>query len=319
MTICDVHCHLVPRDLAEIVAPLPSVHVTDDAMTTPSGRFPFPPVLSRPDLLEDRLAPGERVLVSPPPALYLDELTVSAASRYAAALNDGMMAFVDGHSCAGVLAWLPVGAPAAAVAEARRVARMGEAVGVVVGTSAFARAIAGAESAPLWAELASAGLSLLVHPDEDPLSSAPLPFLRRPQSLGFMVASTTTLLGALCTPSPLWEGGPAICFTHGGGLMAACLDRVVASMPAETARTLLDRIASVFVDGVVFGSSVFELVVETFGRDHVLPGSDWPFQLMVTDPERRARFGSPGEGPAPAPEATTSVRRWCPRAAVLGS
>jgi aminocarboxymuconate-semialdehyde decarboxylase len=82
------------------------------------------------------------------------------------------------------------------------------------------------------------------------------------------------------------------CFAHGGGAFAFTLGRVdhgwnvmpdgraaIPRPPSEYARRF-------WVDSLTHSPAALRFVVDTFGADHVVLGSDYPFRMGEDDPIR---------------------------------
>ena len=84
--------------------------------------------------------------------------------------------------------------------------------------------------------------------------------------------------------------GLKICVAHGGGYLPTYIGRMDHAYQARAdCRTRINRLPSdylkqVFVDTVMFDPDQLAFVVRRLGRDHVLLGSDYPFDMAETDP-----------------------------------
>jgi predicted TIM-barrel fold metal-dependent hydrolase len=299
--IFDIHCHVVPPATRELLAASPDVTLEPGGVRRGQAVLPLPPALSDLTAFDAYRAGLAGALVAPPPALYLEE-----APQLAARINDDIADFAASRPGVGVLAWLPVGTPAAALAEVDRLAGRPGVVGFVIG-SALGTGLADAALDPVWAVVGQRGLGVFLHPDSDPFDPLCRP-LPNPSTAGFPAATTAAVLALLTRPSGLWASGVRLCLSHGGGFLALAIERLARAEPARAAQ-ISARLAQVWVDSVVFGAAPLAAVADCFGPDRVLSGSDWPFPLRVS-PEELA--GQRSSGPVAG-----SAQQWCPRIAGL--
>jgi aminocarboxymuconate-semialdehyde decarboxylase len=91
-----------------------------------------------------------------------------------------------------------------------------------------------------------------------------------------------------------------ILLAHGGGVLPALRGRLAHEQEIrEDGRDVLAAIASFYVDTVVHDADVLRGLVDFFGADHVLLGSDYPFDMGVERPAEIVRaLGLPVEDEA---------------------
>lgn len=80
-----------------------------------------------------------------------------------------------------------------------------------------------------------------------------------------------------------------LCLSHGGGCLPALLGRLNLGWERkDVARTTRarpsDLIRTLYVDTAVFSTPLLHRLVDDFGPEHVLLGTDHPFDLADTDP-----------------------------------
>ncbi|HEY4278419.1 MAG TPA: amidohydrolase family protein [Conexibacter sp.] len=296
----DVHCHLLPDSYSQLQEEL--------GAGAPKGA-PAPAGLWEPDACWERLPADGWAVVAPPPLAFLDDLDDEPRARFAAALNDGMVGLAAGRERAAVLGWLPLGDPAAAVAEVERLAAEKQVVGMAVGVAPGSPSLADPALDPVWAALAAAELALFVHPDGDPLGVA-----RdggKPSVLGFPTVTTAALLDLIASESGIWESGVGICAAHGGAFITTVFSRATRLASPHVRAEHERRLASIFIDGVVFDERLHRFIADSFPTGRMLLGSDWPFPLSLTRDELVAQAESSPIDPLQAATA------WAPRLAGL--
>jgi aminocarboxymuconate-semialdehyde decarboxylase len=90
----------------------------------------------------------------------------------------------------------------------------------------------------------------------------------------------------------VFERWPTIrwCFSHGGGAFASIVARldhgwqVMDEAHAAIPRAPSEYARRVWVDTITHSPRVLALVLDTFGDDRVVLGSDYPFRLGTEDP-----------------------------------
>lgn len=227
-------------------------------------------------------------VVSVPPPLYRHRLPRADASEWASLLNSGLDELVGAApERLRALAFLPLSAPEEAAREAE--SRTGRSwVGFLVGTSAPGRTLADPALEQLWSVLDERGSFVFVHPVDHPDERLDRFYLRN--LLGNPVE--TGLAAASLVFSDAVARYPRIrfCLAHGGGVTSVLSGRWerghATSRPGIGSLTLspAQALARMFVDSVTCSRPALELAIDTFGVDHVLLGSDWPFPMGDEDP-----------------------------------
>jgi aminocarboxymuconate-semialdehyde decarboxylase len=141
---------------------------------------------------------------------------------------------------------------------------------------------------PFWAEAEALGVLVFIHP------------------LGFTHGQRlskhylTNLIGnplesAIAVAHLIFDGvldaypGLKICVAHGGGYLPAYYGRMAHAYRAradcrgcrESPETYLDRL---YFDTVVYDARQLGALIDRFGSDHVLLGTDWPYDMRECDP-----------------------------------
>ncbi|HEY6635631.1 MAG TPA: amidohydrolase family protein [Acidimicrobiia bacterium] len=183
---------------------------------------------------------------------------------------------------------LPLAHPTAAVAEVRRVAELGFPA-VEIGADVNGDDLDDPELDPVWTALEEAGLSVILHPagftearrltDYYLVNVIGMP-------LSTTVAVTRMILAGVFDRHP----GLRMILVHGGGYLPFYWARTdYAFRHRPEMRDNIDRLPSEYLAEMYFDLTVFdaELVDELarrFGADHLLLGTDYPFDMGETDP-----------------------------------
>jgi aminocarboxymuconate-semialdehyde decarboxylase len=145
--------------------------------------------------------------------------------------------------------------------------------------------------APLWAELERAGAFLFLHPGR-----ACDPRLDRFSLSNLLGGPTETALAAAhLAMSGVVERHPGItfCLAHGGGAIAAVAGRLQRGQDTERPGAYLggERVKQALrrfcVDCITHDAATLELAATIHGADRILFGSDWPFDMGLSQPHRQ--------------------------------
>jgi aminocarboxymuconate-semialdehyde decarboxylase len=228
-------------------------------------------------------------LVALTPLQYFYWADAGLAPRLAATQNHRVAALVASHADRLVgVGTLPMGHPELAVAEAARVADLGFPA-VQIGADVGGVDLDEPGLDPIWRALEELGLVVILHPagftearrltDYYLVNVIGMP-------LSTTVAVTRMILGGVFERFPMLK----LLLVHGGGYLAfypARTDHAFRHRPELRAN--IDRLPSEYLSNLYFDITVFEprlveLLVERFGVEHVLLGTDYPFDMGLTDP-----------------------------------
>lgn len=302
--VFDIHCHLLSAATKSWLAGRPYARVEGEWVKVGSRRLPLPSLLGDARACMERLGPGGRALVSPPPALYLYEIE-DEAPEFARRLNSDLVELATPEPGVGVLIWLPLQDVATSLEEIDRLAGEAAVMGVVSGSDLTDGRLSSQHLDPVWAALNECGLSLFIHANGNPVVD-PIPVPRVGPALGFPIDVAVSAIDLIFSDSSIWERGPNVCFSHGGGILALLLPRILKVLDDIQRAVIEQRLEQIWVDGVVFGEDSRQLISSTF-RDRILPGSDWPFELAVETEEMM--------WPRPSREMSFQIMDAFPRAA----
>jgi aminocarboxymuconate-semialdehyde decarboxylase len=143
---------------------------------------------------------------------------------------------------------------------------------------------------PVWEAATALGLAVFVHPQAPVVAQDRVQRQNLTQVIGFPLET------ALCMTRLIFGGvlerWPALrwCFAHGGGAFASVVARldhgweVMDEAHAAIPRRPSEYARRVWVDSLTHSARALGLVLETFGRERVVLGSDYPFRLGTDDP-----------------------------------
>jgi aminocarboxymuconate-semialdehyde decarboxylase len=297
----DMHAHVAVPRAAEIALP----HL--DLSTVPLGHFSTPNTKAlmakqEADIREAIRPTDERFkamdemgvdvqLISPgPPQLYYTvplDIAVSATR----ALNDGIAEYVDRNPERLVaLGGVPMADGNEAANELERCMKSLKMKGVEILTNVAGTELSDPAFAPFWKKAEELNALVMIHPNGFTEASRLTRFYFN-NVIGNPL-DTTIALHYLIFDGVL-ERHPSlkIFAVHGGGYLGAYSGRIDHAWGARSdSRGNLPKPPSsylkrnVYFDTVVFTPIQLEALVKTFGIDHVMLGTDYPFDMADFDP-----------------------------------
>lgn len=292
----DIHAHFFPLGVPDLAAATgdgrwPSMVVDGDGAA--GGRIMCGDTVFRKvsracfdpgaRLAELEAAGVDHQVISPVPITLVDWAPPAEAARFLAAQNDGL-AEVAAGSGGRILALgaVPLQHTDLAVAElARCWSELGMA-GVEITAMVDGRELDDPSLDPFWAAAAAERIPVFIHPAHQATA------IRRqgmPYEFGLGMLTDTALGAAALVYGGVLERHPGlrIALSHGCGAFAWVHPRLrymaVREPGAGPGRSaaLDELVRSLWVDCLVFEPSHLRLLVDRFGADHLLYGTDHPF------------------------------------------
>lgn len=182
--------------------------------------------------------------------------------------------------------------PARAIADLRYIRVSLGLAGVEIGSNINGRPIGDPLFEPFFSEVERLDAAVFVHP----LRPAGMDRLVGPAMLEQVVAfpSETALAATSILTSGLLARYPnlRIAFSHGGGGFALTLPRLrhawrtFEPLRAEMPTDPLEVARKLFYDCLVYDAPTLRFLVDTFGLDQILLGTDYPFSIADREPAR---------------------------------
>ncbi len=278
----DVHWHYMPQSVAGRTA-------------GPPVRHPPIPELSDPALQVAEMDRRriDRAAVSPFPGLFQYQLDKDEGLSLHRAVNDGIAELVAAYPNRYVgLGTVPLQDAALAVQELERAMQVKGLRGVIIGTNVNGRNLDDPALRPFFRAAADMGAFVFVHPM---VVLAPERLERYYLTNLFGNPSETALAIASLIFGGVYDECPALtcCFAHGGGTFSALIGRwrhgyAVREEPhAFGARSPEEYLSRIYVDSLVHDDRVCRHLINVVGADHMLIGSDMPFDMGSRDPVDR--------------------------------
>lgn len=301
--VIDVHAHAMPlpllqrleaRGLADLGGVADGIVRLDPRVSGVGLRAPLPLARSQYDvgvrLAEMDEAGVREHVVSLPPFLFCSTAgDREFATAIVAAGNDELANYVaDAPDRLAGLGSVPLGWPDVAE-EARRCLDDLGLTGIAIGTRGAGRDLDDPVNDDLWALLSERRTFVFLHPSGVPDAHRQADFWL-PQLVGYPME--TALAVARMVFGQVLERWPlSLCLAHGGGCLPALRGRLdMGWSRKDVARTTpLPPSAytdPLYYDTAVFSTPILRRLVEDVGVEHVLLGTDHPFELGDPTPLR---------------------------------
>ena len=298
--VIDMHSHVMVVEAAELVAP----HV--DLSTVPLAHFATPDTKAlnrkqdadrRPNMVDMavRLADMDEAgidmqVIMPPPGQCTYTVPLDLGVKAARIINAGLAAFVAREPARfTALGTVPMQDGKTATAELTHAVRDLGLKGVQVLTNVAGNELSDPAYAPFWDKAEELGAVVLIHPNGFTEAKRMTRFYFN--NVVGNPLETTLALHYLIFDGVL-ERHPALKLiaVHGGGYLPAYSGRIDHAWGARSdahgdlphpPTTYLKR---VFFDSVVFTPQQLRGLIEMFGAERILMGTDYPFDMADSDP-----------------------------------
>jgi aminocarboxymuconate-semialdehyde decarboxylase len=308
--VVDAHGHLLvpeatalaeghPREAADAAAERASFGAASLTANQAQIRRVWPQLTSVERRLADLDAIGVDVQVVGPMPMHRYWAGPELAGKLTTVINEAVTA----HCAAGAgrlygLGTLPLQHPALAVRELERAVTGLGLAGVSVSTSVDGRELADAAFEPVWEAAAALGAVVFIHPWGCSLG-ARLGAHFLGNTFG-QPAETALALSHLIFAGTL-DRHPRLRLlaAHGGGFLPTYIGRSDHAWSERAdargcARPPSSYLRRIWYDALVYTPQALRHLVEVVGADKVVLGTDYPFDMGVTDPvERAAAAGLP--------------------------
>jgi aminocarboxymuconate-semialdehyde decarboxylase len=302
----DVHAHILAADtIALLQKEAPQIGLkrtaidADNAVLEVAG-VPYCPFPRGGWELERRLADMDAAEVdmqvlsnAPQTFLYNQDADLTAAT--AALQNEQIAKLVKARPDRFLgMATLPMQDPARAVAELRRAMRELGLVGAQIGSHIEGKNLDDPTLAPFWAAVAELDVFIMIHPVK-PAGGERI----KPYYLANLIGNPldTTIAAACLAFGGVMERHPAlkILLVHGGGFVPYQYGRWNHGWKVrEEPKQHLDvapeaSLRRFYYDTITHGKPALDYLVATMGADHVVLGSDYPYDMGDWELVREAR------------------------------
>ncbi|WP_230532088.1 amidohydrolase family protein [Microvirga roseola] len=296
----DVHAHVLTEEMMRLMRnEAPDIGFTLSEVDEQGGVLQVGSITQRPFPrgawdLELRLrhmdAAGiDMQVLSVCPQTFLYDRDPALAEKLSQIQNNEIAKIVGQHPNRFLgIATLPMQDPERAVKELRRAVTELGLRGAQIGSHVEGKNLDDPALEPLWSAAAELNAFILIHPQKiaggDRLKSFYLKNLIG-NPLDTTIAAASLVFGGVLERYPTLK----FCFAHGGGFMPYQVGRMnhgwsvrpegkvsLKNPPEESIRRL-------YFDCILHFEPALRYLVETFGADHVLLGSDYPFDMGTMD------------------------------------
>lgn len=298
--VVDIHAHVMTPEAQEIAAPLFSPEkdpfigysgVTSDAYNR-DHFAEIAPKLSLPEVrLRDMDAMGvdvQAISVAPPQYFYWAEPQVG--SKLSGLINDRLHEIVQGHPDRFVgLGTLPLQDVDLALTELERVVDELDFHGLEICTNVNGVDFDDPRFVPFFEQVVERDLLLVVHPNGFTQGERLTDYYLI-NTVGMPMDSTVfiarMIFGGVLERFPTLK----VCVMHGGGYVPFYPARFDHAYEARSdCREHISRPPSTYLAQLTFDTMVFDAamigeLVRRYGADHVLLGTDYPYDMGETDP-----------------------------------
>ena len=296
----DVHSHVAVPEAAKFVKPYL------DVTTFPLVNFATPDTralnqqqdadrASRMTQYDERLADLDEMgvdlqVVKPPPPQCYYTLPVEIADQATRMVNDGLAEYVARRADRFIaFGTVPLQDSAAAAVELERCVKQLGFKGVQILTNVAGRELSDPAVAPFWAKAEQLGVLVVIHPNgftqADRLSRYYFNnVIGNP--LDTSIALHYMIFDGVLERHPNLK----ILAVHGGGYLAAYSGRIDHAWGARSdsrgdlSKPPTSYLRKVYFDAVVFTPHQLKYLVEVFGADRILMGTDYPYDMAESDP-----------------------------------
>ena len=289
----DVHNHVIPNAVLRLAEQNDKLGIAADGGVFHSQHHvPFP-------LLAAFHDPGEKLadltarglwgaVISPAPVLFGYDLPKHAAIALCDASNEGMAEF-----CAHApdrlhwLANLPMQAPEVAAGMYAEAVAAG-AVGAAMGTSIAGGRLDEPGFEVFWAQADAVGRPVLIHPAFNCYHPA-LDQWYLQNAIGNPLETTITVERLICAGVLARHPQVRLLLMHGGGFLPYQTGRLVhaRSVRPELAAAPVNAwefFGRLYFDTITHDAAALRYLVERVGLDHVVLGTDLPFDMALATP-----------------------------------
>ena len=224
-------------------------------------------------------------VLSPIPVTFCYSASAAGAAELASAQNEFFARITYEHPTRfAALGAVALQDPEVAVDEMRRCMRQSGFLGVEISTRVGNTELADPSLDRFFAVAHELGAFVLVHPSDQDLPP-------RVTGLGVGFGAGMPIETALAAAALMARGALArrpevrICLAHGGGALPAMIGRLdkgatITGVSADSPE-LPSRLArQLWCDSLTYNREALHAAVDVFGHDHVVFGSDYPFQAM---------------------------------------
>ena len=296
----DTHTHVLAAETAALLTkevskvPVTITDIDKDIALLDVGGVSYKPFPRGGFDIDRRLADMDATgvdvhLLSATPQTYMYNEDASLAAAAAVIQNDQMAKHIAAHPTRFLgIATLPIQDPKRAADELKRVMTKLGLKGAMIGSNAMGKNLDDPSFEPLWATANELGAFMFIHPNNvagaDRLKSY---YLRNliGNPLDTTIAAASLYFGGVLDKYPKMT----VMLAHGGGFtpyQAARWEhgwRVRPEPHKNIAQEPKNIAGRFFYDTILHSDRTLEMMIDLVGVDHVMLGSDYPYDMAMLD------------------------------------
>lgn len=296
--VVDIHCHLNVPAADELMRPHLAQHAFH-AFSSPASdevnRQQFRQIGAKLNVIDERIGDMDRLgvdvqAISPVPTQLYYSVEPELGRQAARVVNDAIATAVARHPDRLVgMGTVPLQAPELAILEMKRCVEELGMRGIEISSHVAGRELAEAQFRPFFAAAEAMDVLLFMHPlgftHGQRLSEHYFNNLIG-NPLESTVAVSHLIFGGVLDRHP----GLKLCVAHGGGYLPTYCGRMDHAFRARPdCRQFISKppshyLRQLYFDTLVFDRGQLDFLVETYGADHLLMGTDYPFDMSEPDP-----------------------------------
>jgi aminocarboxymuconate-semialdehyde decarboxylase len=305
VTIVDAHVHVIPAELLRSAAPdepwRPDVRREDGAQVVELGgraiRSAVREFVDVRRILDESGA--DRVILAPWVPLLFGDLDGDEALPRLRAQNEALASIVRDHGeRVAALGAVPLQDPEVAAAELRELMGQGDLAGVEVAARTAGDYLGDDRFEPFWAAAEATGAFVFVHPSTRGFAGPGDYYLWN--TVGNPLETTVTAAHMVMAGVLERHPGLRVMLAHGGGAVLALRGRLrhaherLGPARARLREPVEDSLRRFFYDTVTHDAALLRTLVDFAGAEHVLLGSDFPFDMADARPADTVRAAGLG-------------------------
>jgi aminocarboxymuconate-semialdehyde decarboxylase len=299
-TTIDIHSHVAIPDAAAFVRPhldpatIPLAHFADAGTKALSAKQEED-IRARITQYDERLADMDAMgvdmqLILPPPNQCCYTVPLDIAVKAARMVNDGLAEYVAKKPDRFVaLGTVPLSDGAEAATELERCMTSLRMKGAEILTNVAGRELSEPQYSPFWKKAEELGALIVIHPNGFTEGRRLTRFYFN-NVIGNPLETTIALHHLIFDGVIERHPDLKILAVHGGGYLPAYCGRIDHAWGArsdshgELPQPPTSYLKKVYFDSVVFTPHQLAHLVRVFGADHIVMGTDYPFDMAEYDP-----------------------------------
>lgn len=298
-TTIDIHSHVAVPQAGAFVQQYakylsPGLHEFQSPETAAVNAKQDVDMKSRLTFFDERLKDLDAMgvdmqVIKPPPGQCYYTLPADAAVKAAQIVNDGLAEYVGRQPDRLIgLGTVPLNDGAEAAKELERVVKTLGFKGVQILTNVVGKEISQPAYAPFWKKAEELGALVVIHPNGFTQGERFKQYYFN-NVIGNPLETTIALHNLIFDGVLERHPNLKILAVHGGGYLGAYWGRIdhvwgARSDAHSIPKPPTEYLKKIYFDTVVFSHKQLAALVETYGVDHVVMGTDYPFDMADYDP-----------------------------------